>query len=249
DRPGSSPDDEKLLDDSAKNTGIDMLSQEMSVHSEALAEYCSPNCPTGGLRHDLHRVQTLLKSNQRAMNRIYSLILGDFSDRTANTRGYKWLMNVLRFNDMKMVQWSDIIESKEGFQHSDEEIEELEENLSLDWNELSNTDEMGDWNKNAEINHASHIAERLETTQHNSESPDEVSERMEDEWGWMDSSDGDIDYDHGDGSEGETEDIEVNEHDNANQGYEFDENYEVDEEDEDDLDGHEVFEEEIEFEV
>jgi hypothetical protein len=190
------------LEDSSANSKVLKGSTEIAANnnivpsetqkaSEALAKYCSPDCPKGGLRHDLHRIQTLLKSNQHAMNRIYSLILADFSDQTANTRGYNWLLNVLHFNDMKMMQWSDIIESKEGFIHSEEDVEELQDNLSLDWNELSNADEMWDWNKNVDTNHISHIAERLETTEHMFESLEEVSERMEEQWGWTQSADDD----------------------------------------------------------
>lgn len=95
------------------------------MNETELAEYCSPRCTNGGLRHDLHLARTLLQSNQRAKKRIHSLILTGFSDHTVLLRGYNWLNHVLRFNEMKILQWSDIIESKVGFEASDERWKRL----------------------------------------------------------------------------------------------------------------------------
>lgn len=148
-----------------------------------LAEYCSPHCSTGGLRDDLHLVRTLIQSNQRAKKRIHALMLAGFADSTAITRGYSWLTNVLRFNDMKMVQWNDIIESKDGFESSDERLVDLEEVVSGDWNELFDADEMWDWKKNVNLNHISYIAQSIKGDEH-PESTTAMSDRIEDEWGW-----------------------------------------------------------------
>jgi hypothetical protein len=153
------------------------------MNETELAEYCSPRCADGGLRHDLHMARTLLKSTQRARKRIHNLISAGFSDQTITSRGYSWLNHVLRFNEIKISQWSDIVESKVGFKASDESLEELEEIVRSDWNELSKVDEMWDWNKNVNLDHSSHIAQMLKGVE-NPESKEDLLERIEDEWSW-----------------------------------------------------------------
>jgi hypothetical protein len=151
---------------------------------QELAEYCSPNTRNSGLRNDLNRIRTLAKANQRSVERIYSLIHADFSDQTAATRGYAWLGNVLRFNQMKMVEWNDVIEAKEGFRWSQEGLDELVELVKSDWNELSQDGEMWDWNRNVDRNHASHLADCIMGLD-DEESPEEALERIESDWGLL----------------------------------------------------------------
>jgi len=164
------------------NDGSIRMSNIMTV--QELAEYCSPESTNGGLRHDLQHVRTLITSNERAKNRIYSLIHAEFSDQMVHSRGYSWLVNVLHFNQRRIDQWSEMIQSKEGFRHSDERVDELEDVVASDWNELSDDSEMWEWNKNVDTNHASLIAERI-TEDDRSETADDLLERIEEEWGYV----------------------------------------------------------------
>mmetsp|Transcript_2933 Transcript_2933/g.5091 ORF Transcript_2933/g.5091 Transcript_2933/m.5091 type:complete len:90 (+) Transcript_2933:1-270(+) len=77
-----------------------------------------------------------------------------------------------------------MIQSKEGFRHSDERVDELEDVVASDWNELSDDSEMWEWNKNVDTNHASLIAERI-TEDDRSETADDLLERIEEEWGYV----------------------------------------------------------------
>merc|ERR1712238_112580 len=107
--------------------------------------------------------------------------------------GYSWLKNVLRLNELKMVEWNDIIESKEDFRNSDEVLDDLEDTVFSDWNELSDPGEMWEFDKNVNHNHRSHFAD-LVIDREDSESPNEFIERYEDEWeGLFDDDDDDVD--------------------------------------------------------
>ncbi|KAG7363029.1 DNA primase [Nitzschia inconspicua] len=182
------------------------------MNETELAEYCSPQCSNGGLRDDLHLVRTLMKSNQRARKRMHALLLSGFSDQSTITRGYNWLNNVLRFNDMKMMQWNDIVEAKAGFKMSPERLEDLEEIVESEWNELTNEDEMWEWNKNVNLDHVSHIAQTVKRDP-NPETASALSKRIEEEWGW---AIGDVEiedgHNHSIRSEGEEEDDDDDSH-------------------------------------
>jgi hypothetical protein len=152
------------------------------MSQQELVEYCTKEPSSKGLRFDLQRVQSLIRSNQRATDRIYSLIHADFSDQSYITRGYSWLVNVLRFNEMKVQQWSHIFESKENFRHSEEGVDVLEDIIAMDWNELSDEEEMWEWNKSVDTNHRSYRVDMI--NERDDECADELMERMEEEWGW-----------------------------------------------------------------
>jgi len=157
-----------------------------------LAEYCSPQATGGGLLKDLQRIFNLKEKNKKATERIFSLMHADFLDKSAGIRGYSWLKNVLRLNELKMVEWNDIIESKEDFRNSDEVLDDLEDTVFSDWNELSDPGEMWEFDKNVNHNHRSHFAD-LVIDREDSESPNEFIERYEDEWEGLFDDDDDVD--------------------------------------------------------
>lgn len=146
-----------------------------------LSRYCSSRSSEGGLRGDLQRLRSLIEKNNQATGRILALMEADFTDRSADVRGYSWLGNVLKFNELKMVEWSDIIESKENFRPSFEGFEDLEDTVFSDWNELSNPNEMYEFDKNVDLNHRSHFAD-LVIDRPDSESPEDFARRFEGEW-------------------------------------------------------------------
>lgn len=149
-----------------------------NVTRSELVEYCSGD----GLRDDLHRVRNLFQANQRARERIYSLLHAQFSDANMFTRGYSWLGKVLQFNQRKMESWTAIVEQEEGFFYSEEGLEEFEQAVEDEWNELSEEGEMWDWNKNVDVLHESYIAANLRVRE--AEASGKVLEQIENEWGW-----------------------------------------------------------------
>eukprot|EP00536_Pseudo-nitzschia_multiseries_P000897 jgi/Psemu1/62880/estExt_Genemark1.C_110130 len=169
---------------------------------EALSEYCFSKGSDGGLRSDLQRIRSLTEKNNQATNRILAMMDTDFTDRSAEVRGYSWLGNVLKFNQMKMVEWNDIIESKESFRPSHEGLEVLEDFVYSDWNELSNPDEMYEFDKNVNLDHRSHFAD-LVIDRPDSESTEDFTLRVEDEW---DVQSWEQDYDEQHGIEGTASD-------------------------------------------
>lgn len=189
-----------------------------------LAEYCSSQSSDGGLRSDLRRLRNLAEKNNQATARILAMMDADFTDRSADVRGYSWLGNVLKFNEMKMVEWNDIIESTENFQHSHEGLNDLEDIVYSEWNELSDPSEMWEFDKNVDLNHRSHFAD-LVIDRPDSESPDDFAQRYEEEWdvgSWEHESDQDQEHN------GEEPDDGVEEHEANESPEEFLEQYETD---------------------
>lgn len=200
------------------NDGNDNHTSTISSQKKELAEYCASQASDGGLRMDLHRIRSLIEKNKQATDRIFAMMHADFTDSSADIRGYSWLGNVLKFNEMKMVEWNDIIESKANFQYSDEGLEDLEDIVYSDWNELSDPGEMWEFDKNVDLTHRSHFAD-LVIDRPDSETPDDFAQRYEDEW--------DVDaweHEHDEVEEGD--DIENNEDNESPE--EFSERYEDD---------------------
>jgi hypothetical protein len=133
------------------------------------------------LRQDLSNIRGLFRGNQRAIERIYSLIAAQFSDTDMLTRGYSWLGKVLEFNQRKMETWTKIVEEKDGFFYSDMRVEELEETVVTEWNELSKDGEMWDWN-NVNDNHESFIAGNIRES--GLEESYEILGQIETDWEW-----------------------------------------------------------------
>jgi hypothetical protein len=146
-----------------------------------LAKYCSSRNSDGGLRSDLRHLRNMAEKNKQASERILAMMETDFTDRSVEVRGYGWLGNVLKFNEMKMIEWNDIIESKENFFYSHEGLEVLEDIVHSDWNELSDPSEMWDFDKNVDVHHRSFFAD-LVINRPDSESPDDFAHRYEAEW-------------------------------------------------------------------
>lgn len=189
-----------------------------------LAEYCSSQSSDGGLRSDLRRLRNLAEKNNQATARILAMMDADFTDRSADVRGYSWLGNVLKFNEMKMVEWNDIIESTENFQHSHEGLNDLEDIVYSDWNELSDPSEMWEFDRNVDLDHRSHFAD-LVIDRPDSESPDDFAKRYEEEWdvsSWKHESDQHQEHN------GEEPDDGVEEHEANESSEEFLEQYETD---------------------
>ena len=149
--------------------------------TDELAVYCSSKNPDGGLQRDLRRVSNLAEKNIQATQRILAMMDADFTDRSGDFRGYSWLGNVLKFNEMKVAEWSDIIESKEDFIESHEGLDDLEDIVYSDWDELSVQSEMWEFEKNVDLNHRSHVAD-LVIDRPDIESPTEFAQRYETEW-------------------------------------------------------------------
>jgi len=149
--------------------------------TDELAIYCSFQNPDGGLQRDLRRLSNLAEKSIQATQRILATMDADFTDRSADVRGYSWLGNVLRFNEMKVAEWSDIIESKENFRESQEGLDDLEDIVYSDWDELSDHSEMWEFEKNVDLNHRSHFVDMI-VNRPDSESPTEFAQRYEDEW-------------------------------------------------------------------
>ena len=163
---------------SAADEGTMTISTPQNIE---LLEYCSSQSTDVGLRSDLRRLRNLAEKNTQATQRVLDMMDAEFTDRSADLRGYSWLGNVLKFNEMKMLEWNDIIESKESFLPSEEEVEFLEDVVYSDWNELSDESEMWEFDKNVDLNHRSHFADLI-VDRPNSESPDSFAERYEAEW-------------------------------------------------------------------
>eukprot|EP00537_Pseudo-nitzschia_pungens_P004962 CAMPEP_0172363050 /NCGR_PEP_ID=MMETSP1060-20121228/6513_1 /TAXON_ID=37318 /ORGANISM="Pseudo-nitzschia pungens, Strain cf. cingulata" /LENGTH=1505 /DNA_ID=CAMNT_0013085701 /DNA_START=419 /DNA_END=4935 /DNA_ORIENTATION=+ len=171
---------------------------ELSAHNtldEVLSEYCFSRSSDGGLRTDLQRLRTLTERNNQATDRVLAMMEADFTDGSAETRGYAWLGNVLKFNELKMVEWNDVVEAKENFRSSRERLDDLEDIIYSDWNELSNPDEMYVFDKNVDLDHRSHFAD-LVVDRPESESTDDFALRVEDEWD-VQSWEQDFDEQHG----------------------------------------------------
>ena len=103
--------------------------------------------------------------------------------------------------------------------------------MTLDWNELSNEGEMWEWNKDVETKHINQIAERLETTEHVYESPDEVFERMEEEWGWTEGLDDEDTDERGMAITGEIKDLSEEDGNGEDDYVDHDDDFAVEEED------------------
>jgi len=147
-----------------------------------LARYCSSQNSDGCLRSDLRRLQSLRERNNEAAGRILGMMDGgEFTEESVGMRGYSWLRNVLKFNEMKVLEWNDIIESKESFLYSDEELEDLEDILYSDWNELSDPNVMWEYEENVDTNHRSHFVDEV-TDLPDSESAEAFTKRFEAEW-------------------------------------------------------------------
>ena len=173
--------DGALAYDTESPTTDDTTAAISTNQNSELAEYCSSQNSDGGLRSDLHRLRNLAEKNNQATERTLAMMDADFTDRSADIRGYSWLGNVLKFNEMKMLEWNDIIESKENFLYSQEGLDVLEDTVYSDWNELSDPSEMWEFDKNVDLNHRSHFAD-LVMDRPDSESPDDFAERYESEW-------------------------------------------------------------------
>ena len=146
-----------------------------------LLEYCSSQNADVNLRSDLRRLRNLAEKNNQATQRVLDMMEAEFTDSSADLRGYSWLGNVLKFNEMKMLDWNDVIESKESFLPSEEEVEVLEDIVYSDWNELCDESEMWEFDKNVDLNHRSFFAD-LVVDRPDTESPDSFAERYEAEW-------------------------------------------------------------------
>ncbi len=146
-----------------------------------LLEYCSSQNADVGLRSDLRRLRNLADKNNQATERILAMMEAEFTDRSADVRGYSWLGNVLKFNEMKAMEWNDIIEGKENFRYSEEGLEVLEDIAHSDWRELCDTNEMFEFDKHVDLNHRSPFAD-LVMDRPGSESPDAFAERYQAEW-------------------------------------------------------------------
>lgn len=166
------------IDPSSANANISTIPNALN---EELSEYCLSRASDGGLRRDLQRLRTLAEKNNQATNRILAMMEADFADRSVDVRGYSWLGNVLKFNEIKMVEWNDVIESKENFRPSFEGLEDLENIIYSDWNELSDPEEMYEFDKNVDLTHRSHFAD-LVIDRPDSECAEDFTQRVEDEW-------------------------------------------------------------------
>ena len=196
------------------NTTIDVQDDNTtSTTAKELAEYCSSQASDRGLRKDLHRIRNLKEKNKQATDRIFALMHADFTDKSADIRGYSWLKNVLRLNEQKTIGLNDIIESKEDFRHSNEGLDDLEDVVCSDWNELSDPEEMWEFEKNVDTNHRSHFVD-LVVDRESNESVEDFSERYLDDWdGYMDEEDeeeegGDADDDNDDNDDDDHEESE-----------------------------------------
>ena len=170
-----------------------------SLQNIELLEYCSSQSSNFGLRSDLRRLRNLVEKNNQATERILEMMDADFTDRSAGVRGYNWLGNVLEFNAIKMIEWNDIVEAKENFFQSQEGIEDLEDIVYSDWNELCDTGEMWEFDKNVDLNHRSFFAD-LVIDRPAGESPKSFAERYEAEWdveSWEHEHDRDQDEERG----------------------------------------------------
>lgn len=196
---------------SAADEGTVAISTPQNIE---LLEYCSSQNTDVSLRSDLRRLRNLAEKNNQATQRVLDMMDAEFTDRSADLRGYSWLGNVLKFNEMKMLEWNDIIESKESFLPSEEEVEFLEDIVYLDWNELSDESEMWEFDKNVDLNHRSHFADLI-VDRPNSESPDSFAERYEAEWdveSWEHEHDQNHERDEGDwDSEDQQQEYETDE--------------------------------------
>lgn len=151
-------------------------------HDEELALYCTSQKSDGDLRSDLRRLRNLAEKKNQATERTLAMMDADFTDRSAGVRGYSWLGNVLKFNEMKVRELNDIIESKENFLHSHEGLSDLENIVNSDWNELCDPNEMWEFDKNVDLDHRSHFADLVIIDQPNRESQDDFAERSMAEW-------------------------------------------------------------------
>ena len=164
-----------------------------------LLEYCSSQNADVGLRSDLRRLRNLSDKNNQATERILAMMEAEFTDRSADVRGYSWLGNVLKFNEMKAMEWNDIIEGKENFRYSEEGLEVLEDVAYSDWRELCDTNEMFEFDKHVDLNHRSPFAD-LVMDRPGSESPDAFAERYQAEWD-VESWEHEYDQNNGQGEE------------------------------------------------
>ncbi len=160
------------------NDEIEALSTRKNIE---LLEYCSSQDYDMGMRSDLRRLRNLADKNNQATERILAMMDADFTDRSADVRGYSWLGNVLKFNELKAMEWNDIIEAKETFLPSQEGLEVLEDVVYSDWSELSDPSEMWEFDKNVDLNYRSHFVDLL-MDRPESESPDAFAERYQAEW-------------------------------------------------------------------
>ena len=209
------------------NTTVDVQDDNAtSTTTNELAEYCYPQAGDGGLRKDLHRIRNLKEKNKQATDRIFALMHADFTDRSADIRGYSWLKNVLKLNEQKTIGLNDIIESKEDFRHSNEGLDDLEDVVCSDWNELSDPEEMYDFDRNVDTNHRSHFVD-LVVDRESNESVEDFSERYLDDWeGYMDEEDDDEEEEEGDVDV--DVDVDVDDHEDSESVEEFSERYEDD---------------------
>ena len=209
------------IESSMAHDNTTSISKKQNVE---LAEYCSSQSSDGGLRSDLRRLRNLAEKNNQATARILAMMDADFTDRSADVRGYSWLGNVLKFNEMKMVEWNDIIESTENFQQSHEGLNDLENIVYSDWNELSDPSEMWEFDRNVDLDHRSHFAD-LVIDRPDSESPDDFAKRYEEEWdvgSWEHESEQNQELN------GEDPDNAVQNHEDNESSEEFLEQYETD---------------------
>jgi hypothetical protein len=209
------------IESSMAHDNTTSISKKQNVE---LAEYCSSQSSDGGLRSDLRRLRNLAEKNNQATARILAMMDADFTDRSADVRGYSWLGNVLKFNEMKMVEWNDIIESTENFQQSHEGLNDLEDIVYSDWNELSDPSEMWEFDRNVDLDHRSHFAD-LVIDRPDSESPDDFAKRYEEEWdvgSWEHESEQNQELN------GEDPDNAVQNHEDNESSEEFLEQYETD---------------------
>jgi len=165
------------------NTTVEFHDNGVSsgMTKKELVEYCSLQATDKCLQNDLHRIVNLKEKSKQATERIFSLLSTGFTDQSSYNRGYSWLKNVLKLHESQRAELNDMIESKEGFRYNGEGINVLEDLIYSDWNELSDPEEMWEFDRSVNQNQRSHVP-NIAAMRESNESSDDFIKSYSDEW-------------------------------------------------------------------